>query len=45
MDDAPFGLIEIVLGFGVLLGLAIWEVIRNRRALDAVRKRTDDGAR
>lgn len=38
MDDVPFGLIEIVLAFGFILALASWEVIRNRRALDRLRR-------
>lgn len=33
MDDAPYGLIELVLVFGGLLGWAVWETIRTRREL------------
>lgn len=33
MDDLPFALIEMMLVFGVVLAWALWEVLRNRRAL------------
>lgn len=39
MDDLPLGLIEIVLAFGLILALAIWELVRNRRALAALRSK------
>ena len=38
MDDVPFGLIELLLVFGGILGFAVWEVVRNRRALDRIRR-------
>lgn len=37
MSDGPLGVIEIILAFGAVLGLAVWELVRNRRALDRMR--------
>ena len=45
MDDTSLGVVEILLAFGVVLALATREVIRNRRALVELRKRTDDVGR
>lgn len=39
--DAPYGLIEIGLGFAALLAWASWELIRNRRALARLRRERD----
>lgn len=38
MDDVPFGLIEVVLGFGALLAWAAWEAVRTRRDLARLRR-------
>ena len=45
MDEVPAGLIEIVLVFGAILGLATWEVVRNRRALARLRRGEGSGER
>lgn len=46
MDDANFGLIELILVFGGLLGWATWELVRNRRALERLkRERQSDAGR
>jgi cytochrome oxidase assembly protein ShyY1 len=37
VDEPSYGLIEIVLAFSVILGLAVWELIRNRRALARIK--------
>lgn len=38
MDDASYGLVEIVLAFGALLAWAGFELVRNRRALARLRR-------
>lgn len=38
MDETPFGLIEVALGFGALLAWAIWDVVRTRRELARMRR-------
>lgn len=38
MEDASFGLIEIVLAFGALLGWALWELRKTRRDLDRTKQ-------
>lgn len=43
MSDAPFGLIEIVLGFGLILAWAAWEIVRNRRELARLKAGKPDG--
>lgn len=48
MDGSSLGLIEIGLAFGLVLALAVFETVRNRRALQRLRReqaeamRTDD---
>ena len=37
MSEGPFGVIELVLVFGGVLGFAVWELMRNRRALARLR--------
>lgn len=37
-EGAPFGLIEIVLGFGAILGWAAWETVRTRRELARMKR-------
>lgn len=38
MDGIPLGAIEIGLAFGAILLFAAWELRRNRRALNEMRK-------
>lgn len=42
MDGSPLGLVEICLGFGAVLALAAYEVVRNRRALARLREKAPD---
>lgn len=44
MEDAPYGLIELVLVFGALLGLAVWETVRTRRELAQVKRESGRSA-
>ena len=37
MSEGPLGVIEIVLAFGGVIGFAVWELMRNRRALNRMR--------
>ena len=37
--QTAFGLIEMVLVFGIVLALLVWELVRTRRALKADRER------
>lgn len=39
MEDLPFGMIELILGFGALLCWAAWEVRSNRRAMAKAREK------
>jgi hypothetical protein len=43
LEDPPYGLIELVLVFGSILALAVWEVVRNRRELERMRRIRDGG--
>lgn len=45
MNEVPFGLIELVLVFGALLAWAGWEVVRNRRELDRLKRERGDSLR
>lgn len=37
MENVGFGLVEIVLVFGGVMGFGIWQIVTNRRALEKAR--------
>lgn len=43
MEDPPYGAIELGLVFGFILALAIWELVRTRRALARLKRDRDAG--
>ena len=45
MDDIPYGAIEVVLAFGLLMIWGGWDLARNRRALNAMRNKAAETVR
>ncbi|WP_375462104.1 hypothetical protein [uncultured Enterovirga sp.] len=41
MDEGSYGLIELLLVFGLLLGWAVWDIVRTRRELSRMRGKVE----